>query len=230
MSTYILFHARWHGSWCWERVAGRLRARGHTVLTPERPSFDEAVELVRAQPEPPVLVGHSSGGMTISAVAELLPDEVGVLAYLSAFLMPTGMTTSDFLQPETGSILRSNLVVDEASQTVTVRHADEVLFNDCTPQDAAWAVGMLRPEPVQTPAPPDVPLTAANFGRVPRVYLECVNDNAMTVAQQRRMQDLLPCNKVYSLPSSHSPYLSMPAKVVEYLLDATTFVRHPATA
>src|ERR1044072_7389947 len=62
MSTYILFHARWHGSWCWERVAGRLRARGHTVLTPERPSFDEAVALVRAQPEPPVLVGHSSGG------------------------------------------------------------------------------------------------------------------------------------------------------------------------
>ncbi|TDP89210.1 alpha/beta fold hydrolase [Labedaea rhizosphaerae] len=226
MTTYILFHARWLGPWCWLRVASRLRDLGHTVHTPERPDFQAAVDLVRAQPTPPVLVGHSSAGMTISAIAELLPDQVGVLVYASAFLMPTGMSTGEFTKPESGSILRPNLVVDEKNATMSVGHAEDVFFNDCTPEDVAWAVSMLRAEPLELPKPPDVRLTDANFGRVPRVYVECTQDNAMHVSQQRRMQDLLPCKKVYRLPAGHTPFLSMPDELVDCLLDAAKYTSH----
>jgi hypothetical protein len=33
--TFVLVHGAWHGGWCWQRVAGRLRGGGgHTVFTP----------------------------------------------------------------------------------------------------------------------------------------------------------------------------------------------------
>ena len=35
MRTYVLVHGAFHGGWCWQRVADRLRARGHTVYTPD---------------------------------------------------------------------------------------------------------------------------------------------------------------------------------------------------
>ena len=32
--TFVLVHGAWHGGWCWQRVADRLRGGGHEVLTP----------------------------------------------------------------------------------------------------------------------------------------------------------------------------------------------------
>src|ERR1700693_6009036 len=32
--TFVLVHGAWHGGWCWQRVADRLRGGGHTVFTP----------------------------------------------------------------------------------------------------------------------------------------------------------------------------------------------------
>ena len=34
MSTYVLVHGAWHGSWCWKRVRKALQALGHEVFTP----------------------------------------------------------------------------------------------------------------------------------------------------------------------------------------------------
>jgi hypothetical protein len=44
MADYVLVHGEWHGDWCWQRVAGRLRAAGHRVFTPT----DHCTERVRA--------------------------------------------------------------------------------------------------------------------------------------------------------------------------------------
>src|SRR5690348_7432805 len=78
MSVFVLIHGSWHGGWCWERVTPLLRAAGHRVIAPDLPGHghdappvERAYEryvpfvcgLLDAQPEPVVLVGHSSGGM-----------------------------------------------------------------------------------------------------------------------------------------------------------------------
>ena len=34
MSTYVLVHGAWPGSWIWKRVRRALQARGHEVFTP----------------------------------------------------------------------------------------------------------------------------------------------------------------------------------------------------
>jgi hypothetical protein len=34
MSTYVLVHGAWRGSWIWKRVRRALQAHGHEVCTP----------------------------------------------------------------------------------------------------------------------------------------------------------------------------------------------------
>ena len=89
ISTYILVHGAWHGGWCWDKVVPLLEARGHTVLAPDLASLgndrtplaevslagwrDQIVDLISAQTEPVILVGHSRGGVVISEIAEKNP-------------------------------------------------------------------------------------------------------------------------------------------------------------
>jgi hypothetical protein len=61
-------------------------------------------------------------------------------------------------------------------------------------------------------------VTDERFGRVPRVYVEALNDRALAISLQRRMHEALPCREVVSLTSGHSPFLSMPRPLAERLL------------
>jgi pimeloyl-ACP methyl ester carboxylesterase len=56
-----------------------------------------------------VLVGHSAGGLTISAVAEQVPDLLLAVVYVSGFMLPNGMQLFALLQH--GS-MASSLVFD----------------------------------------------------------------------------------------------------------------------
>ena len=118
MSTYVLVHGAWHGSWCWKRVRRALQAQGHEVFTPtltgvgERSHLlspqvnlethiDDVVNLIRwEQLTNVVLCGHSYGGPVISGVADRIPDRIGALVYLDAFLLENGRSVHDDLPPE----------------------------------------------------------------------------------------------------------------------------------
>ena len=62
-------------------------------------------------------------------------------------------------------------------------------------------------------------LTDENFGRIPRYYIECLEDRAVTPYIQQKMYMELPCQKVYQLKSSHSPFFSRPEELVTLLFD-----------
>ena len=220
MNTYVLVHARWHGGWCWEPVAARLRAAGDTVIVPDRAAFDEIRTAVEGAPGPVVLVGHSSAGMIISALAELVPARVRVLVYVSAFLLPDGMTPPDIGRTDEESILAAHVVVD--GDTVTVAEPEKVFFNDLPPGEAAAAAARLVPEPRTPPVGPPVTLTDGGFGSVPRAYVACDDDRALGPAAQRRMYTALPCLRVYHLPTGHTPFLSAPDALAADLRDAAS--------
>ena len=109
MANYVLVHGSAHGSWCWERVVPLLQEQGHTVTAVDLPGngHDDTRHLAEvtletyaeylcgvldSQDGPSVLVGHSLGGISISRAAELRPDKVAVLVYLTAVLLPDGET------------------------------------------------------------------------------------------------------------------------------------------
>ncbi len=115
MSTYVLVHGAWHGSWCWARVRKALQAQGHDVFTPtltgvaERSHLlspqvnldthiEDVVNLIRWEElSQVVLCGHSYGGAVISGVADRIPDRIAALVYLDAFVLEDGQSLHDAL-------------------------------------------------------------------------------------------------------------------------------------
>lgn len=239
MANYVLVHGSAHGSWCWQRVIPLLQRQGHKVTAVDLPgnghdntplaevTLDSYAQYVGGvldvQDAPAVLVGHSLGGLTISRAAELRPHNVAVLVYLTALLLEDGVAFMPAQSSAPADVRRAlsardSWVVSDDSTYVTYKPEQALhrFYNDCPPEDVAWAQSMLVPQPAGPLITP-LRVTAANFGRVPRVYIECAQDNAVTLERAREMHTALPCAEVITLPTGHSPFLSAPAELAAIL-------------
>lgn len=203
-------------------AAPDLAGRGDDPRSPSEITLADHVELVveavEASDGSAILVGHSFGGFVISHVAEEAPNRIELLVYVAAFLLRSGETVLGMAGSAPPAI--PHLEVREESGLIVVRpdQAREVFYDDCSVEDADRATALLVPEalaPRRTPAE----VTEGRFGSVPRDYLETVNDRALPVALQRRMHAALPCRRVVSLESGHSPFFSMPGTLAERLMD-----------
>jgi pimeloyl-ACP methyl ester carboxylesterase len=115
MSTFVLVHGAWGGSWCWKRVREDLQAQGHRVFTPTLTGIGErshllspdinldthiadVVNLIRWEElSHVVLCGHSYGGCVVSGVADRIPERIDALIYLDAFVPESGQSLHDTL-------------------------------------------------------------------------------------------------------------------------------------
>jgi pimeloyl-ACP methyl ester carboxylesterase len=90
----LLVHGGLHGPWCWDAFAGRLSDHGHDVRAVQLRGHDQRpgrlwyrlghyVEDVRRAAadfaEPPILVGHSMGGLLVQKYLERNPAPGAVL-------------------------------------------------------------------------------------------------------------------------------------------------------
>ena len=94
----------------------------------------------------------------------------------------------------------------------------EGLYADCDDYITQLAKLLLSHEPVESGVTP-VCLTEQNYGRVPRIYIECTEDKAVTPYIQKKMYTETRCEKVYSLPTSHSPFFSKPEELSDILCE-----------
>jgi pimeloyl-ACP methyl ester carboxylesterase len=236
MSTFVLVHGAGHGAWCWYKLVPELEKLGHRVVAIDLPGLGEdqtpvnevtyeatierVVETVAKEDEPVVLVGHSLGGVSISAAAEAIPDRIKLLVYLAAFLPQDGdSVTAIYEAPDwpretaTTPPIRS---ADGLSMSHSPEGARQRFYQDCSEEDVAYSIARLRPQPMVMRNTP-VHVTPERFGRVRRGYILCENDQAAPPERQRRMLARSPCEKFATLPTGHSPFLSAPADLARLL-------------
>lgn len=239
MSAFVLIHGSWHAGWCWHRLLAHLEASGHRALAPDLPGHGEDGTPLSAKPyemyvpkvselldgiqDRVILVGHSSGGMIIHEVYRRRNTRIKALIYLSAFLLPAGQTPGDVMPMNSESLLNACVEIDQKKGVSMIRQdcAKAVFYGDCTDEDAAWAISRLQPEPlIPRPAPASDSHRAPDAVNDPRrFYIECLEDKALTPRAQRWMYTNSRCEAVYSLPTSHSPFLSAPGLLAQHLLE-----------
>lgn len=117
MANYVLVHGAWGGGHSYDRTAEDLKAAGHEVLvcalrglgirqdelhpgiTLSDHADDVCEQVEQAGFDRFVLVGHSYGGMVITAVATRLGARIDAICYLDAFLPEDGQSAWDITGP-----------------------------------------------------------------------------------------------------------------------------------
>ncbi|MCF8709264.1 alpha/beta fold hydrolase [Rhizorhapis sp. SPR117] len=235
MATFLMIHGAWHSGWCFDSVRPLLEAAGHKVIAPTLPGAggsDEELaavtlakwsvytaDLACAQAEPVILCGHSRGGLIISEAAERAPEAISALIYISGFLVPAGKSMNQMIAsagrpPEFERGL--SLTANGRAVSLSKEAASAAFYNACSEQDREKALMRLVPEPLAPLATP-LDISEANFGSVPRHYIECALDRAVPLSLQRSMQAALPCVSTTTLESDHSPFLCCPQDLVTAL-------------
>ena len=123
MATYVLVHGTFSGGWVWKPVATLLREAGHEMFRPTLTGLGERAHLAHRgidldthiqdvigvleyeELSEVILVGHSSGSMVITGVAEQTPQRVRHLVYLDTVVPGNGQSWLQLLGPEVSSRL-----------------------------------------------------------------------------------------------------------------------------
>jgi pimeloyl-ACP methyl ester carboxylesterase len=153
MSTYVLVHGAWRGSWIWKRVRKGLQARGHEVFTPTLTGVGErshllspevnlethiadVINLIRWEElADVVLCGHSYGGCVVTSVADRIPETIRALVYLDAFVPEDGQSLHDTLPAQArDQQLEAARMVGEGWKTPPI---PAEVFN-VNPRDRDW--------------------------------------------------------------------------------------------
>lgn len=224
MPIFVLLHGGWDGAWFWRPVARRLQQAGYEVFTPTLTGQGERVHL--ASPtvglavwkrdvvnvlqyedlNEVVLVGYSSSGLVITAVAEEIPERLSHLVYCDAFVPQDGQSLKDMIVPENWAEFER--VAAERGGGWRIPYAFQPRS---TPQ-------LLRPltEPISLRNP-----VAASL---PRTYIYCTEKASMPVANVPLAQSAAYARRhrwrYRELPTGHAPMQTLPDDLASLLTEA----------
>ncbi len=227
MSVYVIVHGGGTGGWSYREVAQILRTAGHEVFTPTLTGVHERAHL--ANPEidlgthiqdiigvlecedlhQVILVGHSSGSMVITGVAEKVPERLARLVYIDTAIPKDGQSWFDLLGSEV-----AEWILDFAKN-----------------KGDGWRIPFAPDLPRQSLYPLkactdtlEVKNTAATD--VPRAFIHCTARSAGSpldpfwpridnAAEEAKRQGWW----YRALPTEHGCHLTMPKELAELLLE-----------
>jgi len=194
--------------------------------------------LVEGRGERAILVGHSLGGATLSAVGEAAPELVKRLVYLTAFVPVAFNTVLAYLQQPNfaTSEVPPLFVADPAvAACARINHnsadpayvaADKSAFygDVATPAFQAVANLLTPDEPIQAFTTPVV-VTPQRWGRLSRSFIRCTEDRAIPIVVQDQMiadaDAFTPRNRFdqKTLTTSHSAFAAAPQALTDLLIE-----------
>ena len=195
LTEIVLIHGAWHGGWCWDLVRPLLESAGLTVHAPTLPGLAErAGELraglgladhvadARAYAEqhvsgPFVLVGHSYGGMVVTALADALKSRIAHVVYLDAAVPRDGESMVSYGAPRSAETIAASVAAlrQLAPDGVAMAPLPPALLG--IPEDHPrhdWVAQRLTAHPLKTWLDP-VALAHGGAQDLPRTYIHCTD-------------------------------------------------------
>ncbi|MFC7380651.1 alpha/beta fold hydrolase [Sphaerisporangium rhizosphaerae] len=220
MATFVLVPGGWHGSWAFEAVTPLLERAGHTVhaltLTGLRPDDDDATVAAanldthaddvlrlfdRAHITSATLVGHSYGGMVITAAADRAGGRVSRLVHLDAYVPRDG----ESCWSSTTERYREAFAAGAATTGYAVRPPDGV-DPRCRPHPLTSFVQAIRLTGALAPAPR-------------REFIYCSGwEDRTPFAELRSRLHADPGWQVHDVPTGHDALHEAPEAVAALLL------------
>ncbi|WP_454801247.1 alpha/beta fold hydrolase [Mucilaginibacter phyllosphaerae] len=232
--TIVIVPGAWTDPSAWAYVIPTLKAKGFNVIAVTLPghgkdttsfahitlqSYVDAVEKAIGNKTDVILVGHSMAGIVISQVAENIPAQIKKLVYVAAYLPQNGESLLSLAQTDADAHVGKYLQISEATGSANIAKegiVDAFVADSPKPVQDQVVAGF-KADPL-APLAGKVTLTEANFGSVSKTYIHTLNDHTVSYKLQQAMVGKSNVKKEYSLPSSHTPFLSMPDKLAAIII------------
>lgn len=237
MATYVLVHGAWHTGELLKPVADTIAAAGHQVHTPtllgNRPGdakttgLSEAVDSLVAfitthGLHDIVLVGHSYGGMVITAACDALPlGTVRRLVYWNAFVPNPGESLNDMVPPHYQQMFDA-IAAPDGSVSLPFEIWREAFINDADADLARRAYDALNPHPYKTFTEGVKLQQAPAEMAVGKSYLLCTEDTALPASYpwHPRLSEKLGLFRLVTMPGSHESCFTNPSLLGQKMMEA----------
>lgn len=237
-STFVLVHGAWQSPYVWESVKKNLEAKGQKVIvvelqghgadktSPANLSIDvykeNVISSLKDVKEKIILIGHSMGGVVISAVAEQIPERIQKLIYVGAFVPKNGQSLLDLANQDKQSILGPSLIPSQDQLTLDVKRENitSIFCQDASKDQQDLMLAKFASEPA-IPFTNKAVLTDSRFGKVEKYYIHTLLDHAVGMELQSQMVQAANIVNVFSINTGHSPFLSKGDELANLLFSFT---------
>jgi pimeloyl-ACP methyl ester carboxylesterase len=234
--TFVLVHGAWQSAYVWTAVKAELERKGNKVIVVDLPAHgadntpassvsinsyrDKIISVIENLTGKVILVGHSMGGVVVSAVAEKMPERIEKLVFIGAFIPQDGQSLLDLAFQDKSSLLGPNLIpsADHLTLDVNKDKLTDIFCQDASETMKKLVITNYKPEPA-IPFADKVKITPAAFGSVSKYYVFTGKDQAISLELQKQMVKAAGITKTYTVDTGHSPFLSMPEKVSEIFIE-----------
>jgi pimeloyl-ACP methyl ester carboxylesterase len=236
MATYVLVHGSWHGGWCWHRVGKILIANGDTVYMPTLTGLGERAHLLSPDTSLEthindvlelleskdlkriILVGHSYGGIVVSAVADRAAKRISRLVYLDAVVPGDGECMYDRAPAQIRTYFEAQANAGGDGWRVPASAVSAEFLGLVDEEDIRWVIPKLTAHPIRTFREP-VRLSAG-FPRIPRSYINCVGDKPFG---QPRTPQADGIDDYHELRTGHDAMVTAPHDVADLLIKVADY-------
>ncbi|TXR46503.1 alpha/beta fold hydrolase [Phyllobacterium endophyticum] len=238
MANYVLVHGAWHTGAELQVVASLIRAMGHDVYTPtikgNRPGdaktvgLSEAIEsiveyLEETGIEDAILVGHSSGGMVITGVADRVRHRIRRLVYWNAYVPNDGESIQDMTAPHQVALFEA-IAAERNDGTVVLPFPvwREAFINDADLETAQKAYDTLNPQPMQSFRDKISLSTNPAAMEIGKSYINCTDDTVSPHSHpwHPRLSEKLGLFRLIQIPGSHEISFTHPDRIARAIVEA----------
>jgi len=232
--TFLLIHGAWEGAWSWKHTTTYLEQKGHEVVAIDLPghgtnktpiaeitlqSYADCVkEELGSLGKPVILVGHSFAGFINVVVAEQAPENIEKLIFVASALPYAGKTAVQVFEEDEESEFLQNLIFseDKSSATMSRETIQNIVFNGANDAQLDFVLPQLVEQAIQPFFEPVI-TTGANYGRLPKAYVETTKDRVLSLKGQRHVQKMNGIDEIITLELGHVPLETGPAELASAL-------------